>query len=86
MDMMSLNALIAWNLSAKEIPGRPELRRHEFLWYIAQCMLDYRDDSTATTAPTKVSTATTIKTATTNKSRSHSPITNKDSHARCVVC
>jgi hypothetical protein len=44
LDMMTLNALIAWNLSSVNTRlNRPKLKRHEFLWSIAQDMLEYHD-------------------------------------------
>jgi Transposase IS4 len=83
LDMMTLNALIAWNLSAQTSSGRrkrTELKRHEFLWYIAQCMLDYREKTSETV------TVTTTNTSATDELDGHAPLPCSDSHARCAVC
>jgi hypothetical protein len=58
-NMMTLNALVAWNLSAK-MPrlNRPVLKRHEFFWYIAQYMLDYKEEHSATSATTTAASST----------------------------
>jgi Transposase IS4 len=90
LDMMVLNSLIAWNLSAKNKRfNRPELKRHEFLWYIAQCMLEFKDTkvSAATTATTTATTTASETTATsTIDMRLHQAVPTKDSNAKCAVC
>jgi Transposase IS4 len=52
LDMMTLNSLIAWNLAAKVTAtgrtisySKQELKRHEFLWYISQSMLNFKDST-----------------------------------------
>jgi Transposase IS4 len=87
MDMMSLNALIAWNLSAKNALGRqvrPELKRYEFLWVIAQCMLDYKDPTTGTVAD--VVTVTTGDHSSLQFADGHYPLPCSDPNTRCAVC
>jgi hypothetical protein len=89
--MMTLNALlVAWNLSAK-IPqlNRPVLKRHEFFWYVAQCMLDYKEEHLATPATTTAVSSTNTRrscTETNNKPNDHIPIPMHDGNAKCAVC
>ena len=43
LDMMMLNALFAWNASVTAENERRQLDRHEFLAYIAETMMNYKD-------------------------------------------
>jgi Transposase IS4 len=89
LDMMTLNALIAWNLSTKTTSRRSTrvpLRRHEFLWYIAQCMLDYKDENVSAVEDVSTSVTTKDTTLPTSLSDGHTPIQCTDAHARCAVC
>ena len=44
LDCMLLNAWLGWNISCQQIPNRWELRRHEFYTYVAERMLNFKDD------------------------------------------
>jgi Transposase IS4 len=89
LDMMALNSLIAWNLSTRTTSGRStrqSLKRHEFLWYIAQCMLDFKDkESVASNTATATDNTSGITTADSNM-KGHSPMACVEANARCAVC
>ena len=44
LDCMLLNAWLGWNISCQQIPNRWELPRHEFYTYVAERMLNFKDD------------------------------------------
>jgi Transposase IS4 len=90
LDMMTLNALIVWNLSCKSpsrrTGERPSLKRHEFLWYISQRMLEYKDTTATTTMDSAIATPS-IATRTSDETMDgHTPIPSSDPNARCAVC
>jgi Transposase IS4 len=85
LDMMTLNALIAWNLATRNASGRTirtPLKRHEFLWYIAQAMLDYQESATVTVDCASETTSKSVNISTDG----HVPMACTDSYTRCVVC
>jgi hypothetical protein len=48
LDIMLLNSWIAWNMSVEERgTSRRHLDRHEFFWYVAQSLLNYREPDSA---------------------------------------
>jgi Transposase IS4 len=89
LDMMTLNALIAWNLSAKQSTNshRPELKRHEFLWYISQCILEYKDETNATNANTATTTAKESSVHSVVNLKGHQAIPcTLGGNAKCAIC
>jgi Transposase IS4 len=88
LDMMTLNSLIAWNLSAKVSRlNRCKLKRHEFLWYIAQAMLEYQDNNDAKPAAIQTSKDNRKKPPPVSADLSeHQSIATKDNNAKCIVC
>ncbi len=85
LDMMALNALVAWNMAAKTGRStRVELNRREFLLCIAQSMLDYQDnkslgDPNGTETPA-------IKANPDTEMDRHLPVPNKFRNSKCLVC
>jgi hypothetical protein len=94
LDMMALNTLILWNLSAQEAAllkkrnaaQRPELKHHEFLWYISQRMLNYKEADNERNNNNATVSITTRDLDTIATSDGHTPIPCTDYNARCLVC
>jgi Transposase IS4 len=89
LDMITLNALIVWNLSAqtptRKIGQRTVLKRHDFLWYISQSMLNFKD--TASASATTVDGAASVTTRESDITLDgHLPTACTDYNARCAVC
>jgi hypothetical protein len=78
LDMITLNALIVWNLLAqtptRKIGQRTVLKIHDFLWYISQSMLNFKDTASVTTRESDITLD------------GHSPMACTDYNARCAVC
>lgn len=82
-DMMALNALIAWNQSCKvRSLRRSMVKRHEFLWYVAESMLTYTD----TRQSAKVHPSVSREESTIASSLDGHAVNCKDPYARCAVC
>eukprot|EP00797_Seminavis_robusta_P022319 Sro354_g124780.2 (640) ;mRNA; r:32565-34484 len=80
LDVMLMNAQIAWNLSAQEKASRNrnELKRHEFMLFVAESLLEY-DEPEAITA---------TKQTQEDPMKGHLPLQPKkaSSRQRCIVC
>jgi Transposase IS4 len=89
LDMMSLNLLIAWNLSTTvRSVKRSPLKRHEFLWYIAERMLQYRERKPAAknlTEPEDNADADDSIGSSINL-KGHQAVPSKDPNANCAIC
>jgi hypothetical protein len=89
---MSLNALVTWNISAQTATSRRNdripLKRHEFLWYNAESMLNFKDTRQSTAAMMMTSTAKTVVTRDTDLTNDgRSPVVPcTDHNAKCAVC
>jgi Transposase IS4 len=81
LDMMTLNALIAWNLSCKAVPNRKTLKRHEFLWYISQRMLDFEDSEREATGSQQE-----VHSFDNSPMGDHVPTPCVEPDRRCAVC
>ncbi|CAB9531382.1 unknown protein [Seminavis robusta] len=80
LDVMLMNAHIAWNLSAKEKASRNRnvLERHQFMQFVAECLLHYNEPEEV--LQPKESTAA--------MDTNHRPMQPKKgtSRNRCIVC
>jgi Transposase IS4 len=86
LDMMTLNAYIVWNLSCKDptLRGRRSpLKRHEYLWYISQRMLDFKDDTSVDNDNERHQQITSIDLP---KLDGHVPTVCNEQYKRCIVC
>ncbi|CAB9512517.1 unknown protein [Seminavis robusta] len=81
LDIMMMNARIAWNLSAQEKASRNrnELKRHDFMLFIAECLLEYNEPE-EDTSPAGNSAIDPMK--------DHIPLKPKKAATRnrCIVC
>jgi hypothetical protein len=71
-------------LSTKEITERPEMKRHEYLWYIAQRMLDFKD--TTNDSEDGEEGTTTVDPSMSALSEGHISIQYRNKNAKCAVC
>jgi Transposase IS4 len=89
LDMMTLNALIAWNISVQTSTrrnNRVPLKRHEFLWYIAESMLTFKDTRQQSAAFVDAAGVTVVTKDTDITLDGHAPVPCSDHNAKCAVC
>ena len=84
LDTMMLNALFAWNASVTTENERRQLDRHEFLAYIAETMMNYKD-SEETSSRNRVLGARENPQNIDYERKLHVPIA-APINVRCVVC
>ena len=87
IDCMLLNSWIAWNASVEKMQrrtGRSKLKRHEYFSYIAESMLNYKDDSDIKPAASDNPTGTSAVLRQIGD-EIHIPLPAKKS-TRCSVC
>ncbi|CAB9498182.1 unknown protein [Seminavis robusta] len=80
LDVMLMNAHIAWNLSVQEKTSpRNALKRHEFMLFVAECLLDYNEPEAADPDNTPEN----------DPMKDHLPLQPKmkaNNRQRCIVC
>lgn len=95
VDCMLLNGFHLWNMTAEKIQGRKRLKRHEYVQYVADALLNYKTKVFSSPAQTTVARARFAGTVTSHSTR-HSSVQDDDDDGkeftmsgnghRCLVC
>jgi hypothetical protein len=85
LDCMLINSFLAWNKSIEHNPTRCRLTRHDFMTYIAERMLHYRESNMMQVDMGTSLSTTPPRNRPVHRDEMHLPISSK-AKTRCMVC